>query len=142
MTSLPVRGEVRRRRGMAPLLVLSQRLDGHDTFLQADLALDPDGATVRVRIHTFDDLTVLHPTDGTEITGKAWTGLLRLRRERRRGVVPPDLVHALTAAGTSLDALDEREQRHLLGYLADAADPATHRARIVTIVAGLHGLTA
>ncbi len=141
MTSLRVRGAVSRRGG-APLLVLNKRLDGHDTFLQADLALDPDGATLRVRVHTFDDVTVLHPTEDAEIAGDAWAGRLRLPRERRPRAVPPDLAAALAAAGASLDALDERERRHLLGYLADATDPAARRGRISTIVAALPRRTA
>lgn len=143
MTSLPVRGAVRRR-GDAKLLVLSTRLDGHDTFLAADLALDPDGVNVRVRVHTFDDVTVLHPTRDTEITGDTWAGRLRLPRERRAGTVPADLAAALAAAGLppSLEGVDERERLHLLGYLDGATDTAARRARIVAIVAGLRGLSA
>jgi hypothetical protein len=141
MTSLRVRGAVRRGGG-APLLVLSHRLDGHDTFLLTELALDPDGVNVRVRVHTFDDITVLQPTGEASITGDTWAGRLRLPRTRRPTAVPDDLAEALADAGTSLGHLDERERRHLVGYLADATDPAVRRSRIVTIVAGLHRLTA
>jgi hypothetical protein len=139
---LPVRGAVCRR-GATPLLVLSDRLDGRDTFLRADLALDPDGVQVRVRVHTFDDVTVLRPSRDDVITdrahGEAWSGRLRLPPDRRPGAVPDDLAEALAAAGLpiELDALDERQRRHLLGYLADAKAPAVRQARIVTIMAAL-----
>lgn len=136
MTSLRVRGVVRRRNG-TPLLVLSHRLDGHDTFLRAELALDPDGQSVRVRVHTFDDVTVLQPTVDAPLPTDTWAGRLRLPRKRRSDAIPDDLATALAAAGTDLDHVDERERRHLLGYLADAADPALRRSRISTIVAGL-----
>ena len=144
---MPVRGAVRRR-GDKPLLVLNRRLDGHDTFLQADLALDPDGVNVRVRVLTFDDVTVLHPAPDTDLPdrthGASWTGRLRLPVERRPGTVPDDLADALAGAGLPADlaGLDERERRHLLGYLADATEPATRCSRIITLVAGLRGLTA
>ena len=155
MAWLPVRGEVRFQGGV-PLLVLHERLDGYDTFLLADLALDPAGAhpigadtgSIRVRVHTFDDTTVLHPARAAVLPpltdGEAWCGRLRPPARRRAEPVPADLADALTAAGLPADlaALDQRERRHLLGYLADASDSAVRRSRIVTIVAGLHGLTA
>ncbi len=136
MTPLRVRGVVRRR-NRTPLLVLDQRLDGHDTFLRAELALDPDGQRVRVRVHTFDDVTVLRPAGDSPVTGDTWAGRLWLPKKRRADAVPDDLALALAAAGTGLDDVDERERRHLLGYLADAADPALRRSRISTIVSGL-----
>jgi len=139
MSEIPVRGTVRRRRDGPPLLVLDDRLDGHDTFLQARLVLD-HGASIKVRVHTFDDLTVLHPTGAVAIKG-TWSGRLVLRG-RRPPPVPDDLAAALATAGASLNGLDDRERRHLLGYVADATDPVVRRCRIVTIVAGLHGLTA
>lgn len=129
-----------RRRGDIPLLVLSRRLDGHDTFLHADLMLDPDGTRIRVRVHTFDDVTVLHPAPDTALpAGEVWTGRLRLPAARRPSTVPKDLAVALRREGLPADltTLDERERRHLLGYLADATDPATRHARVATIVAGL-----
>jgi hypothetical protein len=155
MTWLPVRGTVRLQGGV-PLLVLRERLDGYDTFLLADLALDPAGGnpagpephTIRVRVHTFDDTTVLHPARGAALPqltdGDAWTGQLRPPAKRRAEPIPADLADALTTAGLPADltALDQRERRHLLGYLADASDPAARRRRIGTIVAGLHGLSA
>jgi hypothetical protein len=140
MNGIPVRGTVRRQCGGPPLLVLDRRLDGYDTFLQARLVLDQDGTTITVRVHTFDDLTVLHPIGAVAAKG-AWSGRLVLR-VRRPVPVPDDLAEALASAGASLDGLDDRERRHLLGYLADATDPVTRRCRIVTILAGLHGLTA
>ncbi len=146
MAWLPVRGVVRHQSGV-PLLVLQERLDGYDTFLLADLTLAPSDAALRVRVHTFDDTTVLHPARGTAIDradGESWSGRLRPPARRRAEPMPADLADALTAAGLPADlaALDQRERRHLLGYLADASDPAVRRSRIVTIVAGLHGLSA
>ena len=147
MTWLPVRGTIRHQGGVA-LLVLCERLDGYDTFLLADLTLDPGGVSVRVRVHTFDDTTVLHPARGAALhdraDGEAWSGQLRPPNRRRADPVPDDLAEALTAAGLTagLDTLDDRERRHLLGYLADATVPAARRRRISTIVAGMHGLTA
>ncbi len=141
MSEIPVHGTVRRQRGGPPLLVLDRRLDGYDTFLQARLALDPDGTSIRVRVHTFDDLSVLLPIGAVPISPPAWSGRLLLRA-RRPATIPDDLAEALVSAGASIDGLDDRQRRHLLGYLADATDPVARRCRIVTIVAGLHGLTA
>jgi hypothetical protein len=137
--TLRVHGAVRRR-GDVPLLVLSRRLDGHDTFLHADLTLDPGGTRIRVRVHTFDDVTVLHPAPESALPpGDTWTGRLRLPADRSARAVPKDLAVALRQEGLPADlaTLDERERRHLLGYLADATDPATRRARLAAIVAGL-----
>jgi hypothetical protein len=143
MDALPVRGTARRR-GPFALLVLNERLDGHDSFLRAELDLDPDGVRLRVRVHTFDHVTVLHPAAGSPITGGSWTGQLRLAPARRTQPVPDDLADALAAAGLPADlvGLDARERRHLLGYLSDAPTPPVRRGRISTIVAGLRGMTA
>src|SRR3954451_24193761 len=117
MAEFRVGGAVRRR-GRLALLVLDERLDEHldgqDTFLRAELTLDPDGVRLRVRVHTFGDATVLSPTGDEPIPGDAWSGGLRLQPRRGMTPVPPDLARALTAARlpSDLRAGYERELRH------------------------------
>lgn len=136
--SLPVEGSVGRTSNSDGLfLVLTERLDGHDTFLSG--SLDVDGVNVPVRIMTLDDVTVLHPTgSGTVPTLRArWSGMLHLAHGLRPQVAPEDLESAAEAEGRILDALDEAELRYALTFLSEATTPEIRTARIAAIVSAL-----
>jgi hypothetical protein len=139
MPALRVSGRARRA-GSLTLLTLDARLDGHDTFLRAELRIAAHA--FRVRVHTFDDGTVLQADGNTPVPAR-WSGLLLLPPARRRSALPADLTIALTEAGlpAALDGLGDAERGHLLGYLAGAAD-GNRRERIAVIVASLGGCPA
>jgi hypothetical protein len=118
-------------------LVLSQKLDGHDTFLTG--RIDLEETSITVRILTLDDVTVLRPTtDTTGLTlGRRWHGTLHLPHGLRRRTTPTDLEHAAARQNRSLEALDEAESRYALTFLSEATTPAIRRARIDAIVSAL-----
>lgn len=118
-------------------LVLHQRLVGYDTFLTG--TLDIFGHCIRVRILTFDDVTVLRPLDqlSTDTKGLTWTGILRLRARARDPRVPEDLATAAAEHGRDLNALDAGELHYALTFLAEATTPSIRQARIGAIVAAL-----
>ena len=138
--SLPVEGSVGSTPD-GPLLVLTERLDGHDTFLSG--SLDVDGVNVPVRIMTLDDVTVLHPTEsGTVKTLQArWSGTLHLPHGLRPQVIPDDLSSAAGAEGRVLAALDDAELRYALTFLSEATTPEIRTARIAAIVSALPART-
>ncbi len=134
--SLPVTGTVAAgSNGM--LLMLTERLDGHDTFLTGRLQL-ADTPPVAVRILTFDDVTVLRLIDqpSTTRTG-SWTGTLHLSHGWRSRAVPTDLATAADSARRDLAALDDAERRYALTFLAEASTPSIREARIEAIVTAL-----
>src|SRR5450631_2248317 len=134
--TLAVNGSAMRDGAGAPVLVLTDRLEGHDTFLSAILELD--GALIPVRILTFVDVTVLHPTgEPLDLPGTAWSGRLRLPHGQRRQPAPPDLEHAAADQGRALDALDEAELRYAVTFLTEATTPHIRSARIDVIVSAL-----
>ena len=134
--SLPVEGSVGRTPD-GPLLVLAERLGGHDTFLSG--RLDLDGTNIPVRIMTLDDVTVLHPTDsGTLPALEAhWSGTLHLAHGLRPQKAPGDLESAAEAQGRVLAALDDAELRYALTFLSEATTREIRAARIAVIVSAL-----
>ncbi|MFI6575391.1 hypothetical protein ACIBFB_06290 [Nocardiopsis sp. NPDC050513] len=121
-----------------PLFVLAERLEGHDTFLTGNLDLDGHKERLRVRILTFDDVTVLHPTSALpDALGERWSGTLRLPHGLRPRVVPRDLEAAAHARGRRLDALDTAETRYALTFLAEATTDQIRAARVDAIVQAL-----
>ncbi|MGH8885166.1 MAG: hypothetical protein ACRDYX_08345 [Egibacteraceae bacterium] len=118
-------------------LVLSERLDGHDTFLTGVLELDQRQITVR--IITLDDVTVLRPTDPDAFKGMTSTqaGVLHLPHGARRRRVPPDLAAAAAKHQRALDYFDDAELRYALTFLEEATTTDIRRARIAAIVAAL-----
>lgn len=116
------------------MLVLSERLDGYDTFLTGHLQLG-DAPPATVRILTFDDITVLRLLDQpTTALAKSWAGVLRLPHGSRTQQIPRDLVAAAVTAHRHLGALDEAGLRYALTFLGEASTDAIRRARIDAIV--------
>ncbi|MET8027690.1 MULTISPECIES: hypothetical protein [Streptomyces] len=134
--NVPVEGTVAHS-PEGPLLRLSRRLDGHDTFLTG--SLDIADRSVPVRILTLDDVTVLRPTSGfrTPADGEHWHGRLHLPHGLRPRSVPPDLNSAADQEGRSLDALDGAELRYVLTFLSEATTPDIRQARIEAVVSAL-----
>ncbi|GAA4900413.1 hypothetical protein [Streptomonospora salina] len=120
-----------------PLLVLSSRLDGHDTFLTG--SLDVWGSSVPVRIMSFDDATVLYPEDlaGILEAGMRWHGTLHLPHGLRPRTVPPDLKERAADQERSLEGVDEAELRYALTFLSESTTSAIRQARVEAIVSAL-----
>ncbi|MGC4828856.1 hypothetical protein [Micromonospora arida] len=118
-------------------LVLSERLDGHDTFLTGQLQLH-DAQPVHVQILSFDDVTVLRLLDPSHVPPAGpWAGILQLPHGWRTRSIPDDLVNAVRVARRDLAVLDEAERRYALTFLAEASTPTIRQARIETIVNAL-----
>lgn len=134
--SLPVNGVVAADSD-GTMLVLSDRLDGHDTFLTGQLQVG-DAPPVGVRILTFDDITVLRLLDltSTPVTGP-WKGILHLPHGWRTRSIPGDLSTAARTAHRDLGALDEAELRYALTFLGEASTMPIRKARIDVIVNAL-----
>lgn len=134
--SLPVTGTATSD-SCGTMLVLSKRLDGHDTFLTGQLQLG-DAPPMNVRILTFDDVTVLRLFDrSTPPLAKRWTGILHLPHGWRTRSIPDDLATAATTAHRDLTALDEAELRYALTFLGEGSTDAVRQARIEAIVTAL-----
>lgn len=140
--ALPVSGTVAADSDGA-MLVLSERLDGHDTFLTGQLELDGQ-VTVGVRILTLDDVTVLRLADEMTLPPltAAWAGILHLPHGWRPRSIPEDLQAAAIAAGRDLATLDTAELRYALTFLEEATTPAIRRGRADAIVNALPVLEA
>jgi hypothetical protein len=136
--TLDVTGTVTTGDGPA-LLVLDERLDGHDTFLSGSLELGT-GNRLPVRILTFDDVTVLHPASTASLPEGAWAGRLHLRLGLRARSIPADLATAAIRRGRRIDALDEAEARYAVTFLGEAASAPVRAARIDVIVNALPAL--
>jgi len=134
--NVPVDGTVVRS-SEGPLLVLSRRLDDHDTFLSGSLEVGE--AVIPVRILTFDNVTLLRSTSSFPplAEGTRWHGTLRLPHGLRPRSVPPDLRRAAEHEGRSLEALDEAELRYALTFLSEATTSAIRQARVGAIVSAL-----
>jgi hypothetical protein len=135
-TTLPVEGRTQLAAD-GPLLVLDQRLTGHDTFLTG--VLEVEHVRINVRILTLDDLTVLQPV----LTGAAihcssrWAGILHLPHGQRRRAAPVDLREAAGLAGRNLDDLDDADLHYALTFLEEATTPEIRKARIQAIAVAL-----
>ncbi|HUZ51398.1 MAG TPA: hypothetical protein VMU94_02565 [Streptosporangiaceae bacterium] len=134
--SLPVTGTVAADSN-GTRLVVSERLDGHDTFLTGQLQLGDD-PPMAVRILTFDDVTVLRLLDqpSTPLT-KTWAGILHLPHGWRTRPIPDDLATAATTAHRDLGALDEAELRYALTFLGEASTDAIRQDRIEAIISAM-----
>ncbi|WP_405842625.1 hypothetical protein OG528_30040 [Streptomyces platensis] len=120
-----------------PLLVLSRRLDGHDTFLKGSLEVGE--AQIPVRILTLDDVTVLRLTNHANFPalGTSWQGTLHLPHGLRPRTVPPDLRQTAERENRSLDVLDEAELRYALTFLSESTTAAVRQARVEAIVSAM-----
>ncbi len=142
---LVVRGRLERREG-AVLLVVDERLSGHDTFLSTTLRLDqpvrlPD---LPVRILTFDDVTVLAPLVSVlpqSQDGEEWEGTLLIPHGARPPTIPDDLAQAAAEAGVDTSSWSPAEARHLLTFLSEAGSGPVRTERIGLIIAALAGLS-
>jgi len=134
--SLPVAGTVAADSD-GTLLVLSERIDGHDTFLTGQLKLG-DAPPRAVRILTLDDVTVLRLVDPSQTPiAEPWVGILHLPHGWRTRSIPDDLADAATAARRNLASLDEAELRYALTFLGEASSYSIRQARIDAIVDAL-----
>lgn len=132
---IPLTGTIRYPDGH-PLLMCDQRVFG-DTFLTGWLTLEPTQQQQSVRVHTFDEHTLLEPLDhapNTPVAGTSWQGQLQLRPGVRPPVAPPDLLHALSAASLSTDRISTSHLAHLLHWLHEARDQHVRQLRIDQIV--------
>lgn len=136
--ALPVTGTVSPASPDGVVLVLRDRLGGHDTFLTGRLELE-GGPSLTVRILSFDDVTVLRVV-GREppvVAGGAWAGVLHLPHGWRSASAPADLVEAADRAGRDLAALDAAELRYAVTFLGEASTDDIRRGRIAVIVDAL-----
>jgi hypothetical protein len=121
------------------MLVLSQRLDGHDTFLTGLLDTG-DGRPVPVRILTFDDITVLRlPShrSAPDLSDGRWSATLHLPHGQRPREIPPDLAGAARRHRRDLTILDAAELRYALTFLGEATTDQIRQGRIDAILAAL-----
>lgn len=121
------------------MLVLSERLDGHDTFLTGLLDAG-NGPPTPVRILTFDDVTVLRLAgDGTAPSARdgRWSAVLHLPHGQRPREIPPDLAEAARYGRRDLTVLDAAELRYALTFLGEATTTEIRRARIAAILTAL-----
>jgi hypothetical protein len=134
--SLPVTGTVTADSN-GTILVLSERLDGHNTFLTGQVQIG-EAPPQAVRILTFDDVTVLRLRDQspTPLVG-SWSGILHLPHGWRTRSIPDDLAAAATTAHRDLGALDEAELRYALTFLGEASTDTIRHARIHAIINAL-----
>ncbi|GAA3138192.1 hypothetical protein JOF29_000180 [Kribbella aluminosa] len=134
--NLPVTGTVSHGPD-GPLLVLSERLDGQNTFLKG--RLDVGSSSVAVRILTLDDVTVLRPVDHSAVPDldAGWQGTLHLPHGLRPRPIPPDLQEVAAEEGRSLEALDEAELRYVLTFLSESTTTVIRQARVEAIVSAL-----
>jgi len=129
---IPVEGSIQSSGGRR-LLILTARLEGHDTFLTCSLHLGSE--KIAVRVMTFDDMTVLLPNPGTaELPDAPWAGTLQLRTGRRDLDMPLDLASAAQQQGVLLSALDEAEMRYATTYLEESSTTAIRQARVAAIL--------
>jgi hypothetical protein len=136
LQSLPVTGTVTAD-SEGTMLVLSERLGGHDTFLTGQLQLD-GAPPVTVRILTFDDVTVLRLTGHSlKPFAQTWAGVLHLPHGWRTRSVPQDLATAASADHRDLGTLDDAELRYALTFLEEAQTTAIRQARIDAILVAL-----
>lgn len=140
---LAVHGHLQQHEGET-LLVVDERLSGHDTFLSTTLRLEQPVHLrhLAVRILTFDDVTVLSPLDPVlpqERTGEEWSGTLLIPHGARPPAIPDDLAQAAAEAGVDTGGWSPAEARHLLTFLAEAGSASVRTERIGMIITALAG---
>ncbi|MFD4123855.1 hypothetical protein ACFXKK_02980 [Streptomyces globisporus] len=140
---LAVHGHLRQRERKT-LLVVDGRLSGHDTFLSTTLRLEQPVHVpeLRVRILTFDDVTVLSPLDQVlpqERAGGEWSGTLLIPHGARPPAIPEDLAQAAAEAGVDTGGWSPAEARHLLTFLGEAGSASVRAERIAMIITTLGG---
>lgn len=119
------------------MLVLSERLHGHNTFLAGKLQVGSD-QVLSVRIITLDDVTVLRLLDQPRTHLKdPWAGVLQLPHGWHNRAIPSDLLTAAKKARKDLSILDEAELRYALTFLGEAGTDVIRQARINAIVNAL-----
>lgn len=138
---LAVHGRLEQRGGRV-LLVVDERLRGHDTFLSATLRLDQPVRLpeLPVRIMTFDDVTVLSPLGAvlpSAQVGEEWSGTLLLPHGARPPAIPDDLAQAAAEAGVDTTGWSPAEARQLLTFLGEASSGPVRTERIGMIIAAL-----
>lgn len=134
--TLPVHGTVFAD-STGTMLVLSERLDGHDTFLTGRLQIG-DAPPTAVRILTLDDVTVLRLLEESPSPlPDPWAGILHLPHGWRPRSIPKDLATTAALARRDLSTLDEAELRYALTFLGEASTIVVRQARINAIVSAL-----
>jgi hypothetical protein len=137
-TSIPVSGTVRHPDGAGDAqLVLTERIGGYDTFLSG--VLDIGAQRIRVWIISLDDVTVLRPVRGGDVTDltPTWTGALHLPHGARPRAIPADLATTAGQRHAMLDTLDDAELRYALTFLGEATTTRIRQSRIDAIVSAL-----
>jgi FMN phosphatase YigB (HAD superfamily) len=121
------------------MLVLSERLDGYDTFLTGTLELQ--GERFNVRIFTLDDVTVLRldRKPAWQVL-REWTGTLHLPHGARPLTPPTDLTELARNRQRDLTALDEAELRYALTFLGESTSDEIRLQRTMLIVDALPNL--
>lgn len=120
------------------MLILSRRLDGHDTFLTGQLELGD--AVMPVRILTLDDVTLLrlpHGATPPALRNGRWSATLHLPHGQRPRTVPADLAAAACAGLRDITALDHAELRYTVTFLDEATTHTIRQARVHAIVSAL-----
>ncbi|MET9185020.1 hypothetical protein ABZX63_07140 [Streptomyces tendae] len=139
---LAVHGHLRQSEGKT-LLVVDERLSGHDTFLSTTLRLDQPVHVpeLAVQILTFDDVTVLSPLNPVlrEERAGEWSGTLLIPHGARPPAIPDDLAQAAAEAGVDTDDWPPAEARHLLTFLGEAGSASVRTERIAMIITTLGG---
>lgn len=140
---LAAQGHLRQREGKT-LLVVDERLSGHDTFLSTTLRLEQPVhlPELAVRILTFDDVTVLSPLApvlAQERVGEEWSGTLLIPHGARPPAIPDDLAQAAAEAGVDTGSWSPAEARHLLTFLGEAGAASVRTERIAMIITTLQG---
>lgn len=131
--AIEVRGTITRGEGR-PLLICEQRVLG-ETFLHGWLTFTGTAEQHAVRVHTFDERTVLEPLTPAPLPPENhWSGYLRLRHGARPPVLPADLAQALADAQLSTNQINSSELTHLLHWLTEARDLHVRHQRIQQII--------
>lgn len=138
-TTLAVVGTTRNH-ASGVLFVLSDRLDGYDTFLTGRLEIS--GRSIPVQILTLDDMTVLRPAsdqDVSQFSGQ-WEGRLYLPHGLRSRNIPTDLTAEAARHRRDLTALSAADLRYALTFLGEATTEHIRMGRIDAIVSTLPSL--
>lgn len=137
IATLQVSGSVAADSGGA-MLVLSERIEGHDTFLTGQLEVVGMADRFGVQILTFDDVSVLRFTGEVPTSlPQAWSGVLHLPHGWRPREIPTDLAASASETRRDLGALDAAELRYALTFLDEATTEEIRRDRIDAIVKAL-----